>query len=299
MRMGLEKSRNLMTVRLAQYVGMDSVVDYAIKFGVVDKMETNLSKALGSGETTLMRMTTAYAQFVNGGKKLTPTLIDRIQDKRGKTIFNHDRRPCEGCGPLVEWKNQPTPVIPDIRPQIADPRHAYQIVSMLRGVVERGTGVAMKHLKWTIAGKTGTTNESRDTWFVGFSPDLAVGVFAGFDNPATLGRRETGSSVAVPIFKQFMSEALADTPPVPFRVPPGIRQVMINQKTGARARAGDEKTIWEAFVTGTEPSDRMYILDSNGISTYGSAGGGEAAAEPGGGGTSFQDAPTTGTGGLY
>jgi penicillin-binding protein 1A len=166
--------------------------------------------------------------------------------------------------------------------------------------VQRGTAVSMKNLKWPLGGKTGTTNESRDTWFVGFSPDLAVGVFAGFDNPSTLGRRETGSSVAVPIFRQFMEEALADTAPMPFRVPPGIRQVMINQKTGARARPGDEKTIWEAFVTGTEPSDRMYILDSNGISNYGSAsGGGEAAVEPGGGGTSIQDAPTTGTGGLY
>jgi penicillin-binding protein 1A len=300
MRLGLEKSRNLMTVRLAQYIGMDSVVDYAKKFGIVDKMETNLSKALGSGETTLMRLTTAYAQLVNGGKKLTPTLIDRIQDKRGKTIFNHDRRPCDGCGPLIEWKGQPTPVIPDIREQIADPRHAYQIVSMLEGVVQRGTGIRIKALGRPLAGKTGTTNESRDAWFVGFSPDLAVGVFTGFDNPATLGRRETGSSVAVPIFKEFMAEALADTPPMPFRVPPGIRQVLINQRTGARAKPGDEHTIWEAFVTGTEPSDRMYILDENGISVYSSGSGSAASAvEPGGGGTSTQDAPTTGTGGLY
>jgi penicillin-binding protein 1A len=293
-----------MTVRLAQYIGMDSVVDYATRFGIVDHMEKNLSKALGSGETTLMRMATAYAQLVNGGKKLTPTLIDRIQDKRGKTIFSHDRRPCDGCGPLVEWKDQPTPVIPDVREQIADPRHAYQIVSMLEGVVQRGTGVSIKSLKRPLAGKTGTTNESRDTWFVGFSPDLAVGVFAGFDNPATLGRRETGSSVSVPIFKQFMAEALAGVPPTPFRVPPGIRQVMINPKTGARAKPGDEKTIWEAFLTGTEPTEHLVILDSNGISSYGSAGGGTGSdgapdVEPGGGVTGFQDAPTTGTGGLY
>ncbi len=286
-RVGIEKSRNLMTVRLADFVGMPDIVKYAQKFGVIEEMKPLLANALGSGETTLMRLTTGYAQFVNGGKKVTPTLIDRIQDRRGKTIFNHDTRSCKDCGSLIEWKEQETPMIPDTRPQITDPRKAYQIVSMLDGVVQRGTGVRIRALGRPLAGKTGTTNESRDTWFIGFSPDLVVGVFAGFDVPRSLGRRETGSSVAVPIFRDFMKEALEGTPFTPFRVPPGVRQVQINAKTGARSKPGDEKVIWEAFLAGTEPTDKMYILDGKGISLM-----------PGLSG-SDQNGANVGTGGLY
>lgn len=286
-RVGLEKSRNLMTVRLADYVGMDSVVDYAKKFGVVDDMEPHLANCLGSGETTLLRLTTAYAQFVNGGKRITPTLIDRIQDRRGKTIFSYDSRPCEGCGPLLEWEDQSAPAIPDLREQLADPRKAYQIVSMLEGVVQRGTAVRIKTLERPLAGKTGTTNESHDTWFIGFSPDLVVGVFAGFDEPSSLGHKETGASVSVPIFRAFMEEALKDTPAIPFRVPPGVRQVRINADNGARAMPGDAHVIWEAFLAGTEPTGKTYILDGNGISL-----------KSGSGDDSLSDA-TVGTGGLY
>ncbi len=287
-RVGLEKSRNLMTVRLADYVGMDTIVEYARRFGVVDDLEPYISNSLGAGETTLLRLTTGYAQFVNGGKRITPTMIDRIQDRRGKTVFTHDKRECEGCGSLVQWTADPVPNIPDNRKQIADPRTAYQIVSMLEGVVQRGTGVRIRSLNRPLAGKTGTTNESKDTWFIGFSPDLVAGVFVGFDDPKSLGKRETGSSVAVPIFKEFMQEALKDVPPMPFRVPSGIRQVRIDANDGTRAQPEDESVIWEAFLIGTEPTQQVYILDGKGISVLHSL---EGSPE--------ETAAITGTGGIY
>lgn len=286
-RVGLEKSKNLMTVRLANHIGMEKVVDYARKFGVVKNMEPVLSMSIGAGETTLLQMTTAYAMILNGGKRLTPTLIDRIQDRDGKTIFRHETRPCSGCGPLVKWQGQNTPDIPDLREQIADPRTTYQIVSLMEGVVQRGTGIRVKDLGRPVAGKTGTTNRSHDAWFMGFTPDLVVGVWTGFDEPRSLGKRETGSSVAAPIFRDFMKEALVGVPPIPFRVPTGIRNVQINAETGARARPGDEKVIWEAFLAGTEPSDKILMLEGEGT--------GPVRELDATGGTSA----TTGTGGLY
>ena len=215
----------------------------------------------------MLRMTAAYAMIVNGGKKITPTFIDRIQDRRGKTIFRHDNRDCSHCGDLIKWENQTVPVLPDTREQIADPRTAYQMVSILEGVVQRGTATKLNVLGRPLGGKTGTTNESNDTWFIGFSPDLVVGVFVGFDEPRSMGKKETGGSVAVPVFKLFMEEALAGQPPAPFRRPPGLRSVLINAETGVRARPGDKNVIWESFVTGTEPSDEMFILDSTGINS--------------------------------
>ncbi len=266
LRVGIEKSRNLMTVRLAHFLGMDPIIETVTKFGVVEKMEPHLAYSLGAGETTVLHMANAYAQLVNGGKKIQPTLIDRIQDRRGDTIYRHDTRACENCGPLLEWNSQYTPVIPDNREQLTDTRYAYQMVSILEGVVERGTAVRLKKLGYPLAGKTGTTNESRDAWFVGFTPDLVVAVYVGFDAPESLGKRETGSSLAVPIFEEFMETALKDVPPTPFRVPPGIKQMQVNAATGSLAQAGDSKVIWEAFVAGNEPSDQMFILDANGIS---------------------------------
>lgn len=300
-RVGVEKSRNLMTVRLAHFVGMDNIIDISQRFGVIDDMPPFLAHSLGSGETTLLKLTTGYAQLVNGGKKITPTLIDRIQDRTGANIFVQDNRSCDGCGSLVEWTGQDVPAVPDTREQLADPRKAYQMVSILEGVVERGTGTRIRALGRPLAGKTGTTNESRDTWFVGFSPDLAVGVFVGFDDPKPMGRRETGSSVAVPIFRDFMEEALKDQPAIPFRVPPGIRQVMINAENGARARPGDKNTIWEAFLTGTEPTDDIYILDGNGISLMSTLSGGFGSTGGGlvDGPAASRESVTTGTGGLY
>lgn len=262
-RVGVEKSRNLMTVRLADHLGMPTVVDYAKRFGIADDMKPYLSYALGAGETTLLKLTTAYGMIVNGGKKITPTMIDRIQDRRGQTVFSDDTRPCPNCGDLIRWDGQSTPEVPDGREQIADERTAYQMVSILEGVVQRGTAAKLAALERPLAGKTGTTNESKDTWFVGFSPDLVVGVFVGFDQPKSMGKRETGGSTATPIFGEFMKEALKDTPPTPFRVPPGIKNVRINATTGRAAQPGDKNLIWEAFVTGTEPNLDDYVLDTN------------------------------------
>lgn len=263
LRVGVEKSRNLMTVRLADHLGMPLVVDYAKRFGIADDMKPYLSYALGAGETTLLKLTNAYAMIVNGGKKITPTIIDRIQDRRGKTIFSDDTRPCPNCGDKIRWDGQATPEVPDAREQIADEKTTYQMVSILEGVVQRGTAAKLSALGIPLAGKTGTTNKSKDTWFVGFSPDLVVGVFVGFDEPKSMGKRETGGSTAAPIFGDFMKEALKDTPPTPFRVPPGIKNVRINADTGRAAQPGDAHIIWEAFVTGTEPNLDDTFLNNN------------------------------------
>ena len=265
-RVGVEKSRNLMTVRLADFLGMELIAKYSDHFGITDNMAPLLANSLGAAETTLLRMTAAYGVLANGGKKIIPTFIDRVQDRYGKTIFKHDKRPCNGCGDMIRWEEQAVPDVPDVREQIADPRTAYQITSIMEGVVQRGTGVRLRSLGRPLAGKTGTTNESRDAWFIGYSPNLVVGVFTGFDNPRPLGKKETGSSVAVPIFKSFMAGALADKPPVPFRKPQGIRNIRINAETGVRAQSSDKKVIWESFIIGTEPTDEMYILDGDGIS---------------------------------
>jgi len=265
LRKGIELSRNLMTIRLASYVGMDKVAATAKRFGIDDNLPPYLSMSIGAGDTTLLRMVTGYSSFVNGGKKVEPTLIDRVQDRNGKTVYVHDQSPCKDCGSLIAWAGQPTPEIPDTRPQIADPRNMYQIVSMLEGVVQRGTGILIRDIGRPVAGKTGTTNDSKDTWFIGFTPDILVGVYVGFDDPKPMGSHETGSRVAVPIVKEFMEEALKDVPPVPFRVPPGIRLVEINENTGARAKPGDEKDILEAFVEGTEPSDEPTMFTGHAV----------------------------------
>ena len=254
LRVGIEKSRNLMTVRLASNIGMETVARYAERFGIVDRMPPMLSMSLGSGETTLLRLTTAYAMLVNGGKRIRPTLIDKVQDRTGATVFRHDRRQCATCR-AARWNAGALPQLPDEREEIADPRTAYQIVSMLQGVVERGTGRRVRDARRPLAGKTGTTNESRDAWFVGFSPDLAAGVFVGHDTPRSLGRAETGSSVAAPIFRQFMTETLEGQPAAPFRVPPGIRLVRLDLETGLPARPGARNVILEAFLPNTAPGD--------------------------------------------
>ncbi|MFQ5467018.1 MAG: penicillin-binding protein 1A [Kiloniellaceae bacterium] len=259
MRIGIERSRNLMTVRLAQTIGMEKIVAYARRFGVVDDMPSLLSMALGAGETTLMRLTTAYAMLVNGGRRIVPTLIDRVQDRRGITIFRHDRRACAAC--RAPWTSQPPPELPDERERVADPLSAYQVVSMLQGVVQRGTGRRIRAVGKPLAGKTGTTNDGMDTWFMGFSPDLAVGVYAAFDNPRTLGPRETGSSVSAPIFRDFMAAALKDRSAIPFRIPPGIRLVRLNVETGRVARPGDRRVILEAFKPGTVPRGEQAVID--------------------------------------
>jgi len=262
LRLGIEKSRNLMTVRLANNIGMGVVADYARRFGIADDMQLYLPMALGAGETTLVRLVTGYAMLVNGGKQVTPTLIDRIQDRRGRTIFRHDERPCPGCF-TSSWRGQPEPEVPDVRERIVAPATAYQVVSMLEGVVERGTGRRIRSVGKPLAGKTGTSNEARDTWFIGFSPDLAVGVFVGADRPRSLGRRESGTTVAAPIFRRFMAEALADEPAIPFRVPPGIQLVRIDSGSGLPAGGGTKGVILEAFKPGTIPIRQGAVLDGS------------------------------------
>jgi len=280
LRLGIEKSRNLMTVRLANYIGMERVIDYAQRFGIVEEMPPFLPMALGAGETTLLRMVSAYSVLVNGGKRVTPTLIDRIQDRQGATIFRHDGRLCEGCRSAA-WSGQAEPDLPDVRPEVIDATTAYQVVSMLEGVVIRGTGRRIAAVGKPLAGKTGTTNESRDTWFLGFSPDLAVGVYAGFDQPRSLGRRETGSSVAAPIFADFMGKALANEPAIPFRVPRGVQLVRVDPGSGMPTAQRGRRAILEAFKPGTVPRSRGPVLDGS-LAGLGTAGRGTAPAGTGG-----------------
>ena len=269
LRVGLEKSRNLMTVRLAQAITMERVADYSQRFGIYDNLPRQLAMSLGAGETTPLKLTAAYAMLVNGGKRIRPTLIDRIQDRNGKTIFSHDVRFCDGCS-AQRYSGQDMPHLPDIREQLVDPVSAYQMVSIMEGVVQRGTGTSVRAVGKPLAGKTGTSNDSNDVWFVGFSPDLAVGVFVGFDDPATLGPKETGGSIAAPIFRDFMTEALKDKPPTPFRVPPGVRLVRVNASTGKPAMPGEAKAIYEAFKGNDPmPSDEEDVLEGSGSADAG------------------------------
>jgi penicillin-binding protein 1A len=247
LRLGIEQSRNTMTARLAQDIGIGRIIEYADKFDLSDRLPRELAISLGAAETTLMRITAGYATFVNGGKQVEPFLIDRVQDKSGKTIYVRDKRACAGCAG-VAWSGQAEPQLADQREQIIDPRTAYQMVSMLEGVVQRGTGSAVKKaIDKPVAGKTGTTNDYKDAWFVGFSPDLAAGVFIGFDMPASLGEGEAGGGVAAPVFADFMKTALKEEAGIPFRVPSGIRLVRVNAKTGRPAGPGDPNVILEAF----------------------------------------------------
>ena len=251
LRIGLEQSIDTLTVRLATMIGMDSIAKTIERFGILDHVPHEYAITLGAGATTPLRLTAAYAMIVNGGKRITPTLIDRIQDRDGKTIFRADDRPCNGCSD-VDWQHQPVPVIPDTREQVADPGSAYQLVTMMQGVVERGTGDAVKAVGKPIAGKTGTTNDYRDAWFLGFSPDLAAGVYVGYDEPDSLGKDETGGHVAAPIFRDFMIDALKDTPAVDFRIPPGLRLYRVSAATGLPV-SGSGPAIYEAYKPGTEP----------------------------------------------
>ena len=252
LRYGIEHSKNMMTVRLAKDVGMPLIAEYAKRFGVYDEMTPYLSMALGAGETTLLRMVTGYSMLANGGKRIKPTLIDRIQDRWGKTLYRHDERQCIGCD-SAQWENQLEPKLIDKREQVLDPLTAYQITSIMEGVIQRGTGVSIRSVGKHLAGKTGTTNDAKDLWFVGFSPDLAVGVFIGYDRPRSLGSHAQAAQFAAPIFRDFMTVALKDKPDTPFRVPPGIKLISIDVRSGLRSSGAG--TILEAFKPGTAPPD--------------------------------------------
>jgi penicillin-binding protein 1A len=293
LRFGLEHSRNLMTVRLAQNIGMDKIAATAKRFGIVDQLPDFLSMALGAGETTLLRLATAYGELVNGGKKITPSLIDWVQDRHGKFIFRHDARPCPGCEDVSWQPGLAVPEVPDDRQQLDDPRSIYQVVAMMQGVIERGTGVRARVIGKPLAGKTGTTEDDKDTWFIGFTPDLVCGVYMGFDQPRTQGPGEQGASVALPVFIEFMQNALKDQPAIPFRIPPGLTMVRVRERDGLLARAGDRDAIWEPFKPGTIPASAPGpVLD--GSEAAAAAGGGQGAAPP-----PSQPASTEGTGGIY
>ncbi|HYD88400.1 MAG TPA: PBP1A family penicillin-binding protein [Vitreimonas sp.] len=254
MRRGLELSRNAMTARIAYEMGAERVLDYGRRLGVYDeRTQPVFSLALGAGETTLMRMTTAYGMFVNGGRWIQPIMIDRIQDRTGRSVFRRDQRECANC--TAEWRSgMRPPTLPDTRQQVIDPVTAYQIVSMAEGVVLRGTATSVNALGFPLGGKTGTTNDYKDAWFIGFSPDLVVGVWAGFDQPRNMGEGETGGRIAAPIFRDFMRVALEDQQPTPFRIPSGVRLVRIDAMTGGLPTATTTTTLLEAFRPDTEPT---------------------------------------------
>jgi penicillin-binding protein 1A len=261
LRVALQRSLNTVTVRLAQDIGMPLIGEYAKRFGVYDELPNYLSYALGAGETTVMRMVTAYSMFANGGRRVKSTLIDRIQDRYGHTIFKHDQRECRGCDSPGGWKNQNEPQLVDRREQVLDAMTAYQITSMMEGVVQGGTATILKEVGKPIAGKTGTTNDEKDAWFIGFSPDIAVGVYIGYDKPRHLGKGATGGHLAAPIVKDFFKLALVDKPPIPFKVPAGIKLVRVDAKSGMRAGSYEGRgTLLEAFKPGTAPPDNYAAI---------------------------------------
>ncbi len=270
LRVAIEKSINTMTVRMASAIGIDKIAPYVERLGIMNKMPAQYSMVLGAGQTTPLRLTTAYAMLVNGGKRVLPSLIDRVQDGQGRTIFRHDNRDCPHCSDFAWAPPGEVPDLPDEREQLIDPGTAYQMVNILRGVVQRGTaaGAVGSKLDFPVAGKTGTTNDAKDTWFVGFTPDLVAGVYVGFDQPRTLGPDEQGAHVAAPIFAEFMGNAMKDKPITDFRVPPGVRLVRVNPANGQYASAGERNYIWEAFKPGTEPTpDGLVVQGGTGVET--------------------------------
>jgi penicillin-binding protein 1A len=297
LRRGIEQSRNVMTVRLAADLGMNKIADLAEKLGIYARMPRQLAMSLGAGETTLLKMTAAYSIFANGGKKVEATLIDRVQDRYGRTVFKHDKRDCSACA-AKNWDNQTEPELLDVRPEVMNPYTAYQITSMLEGVVQRGTGKKALSVGKPVAGKTGTSNDERDAWFIGYTPDLTVGVYVGFDNPKPMGKGRTGGELAAPIVADFMRMALREKPATPFRVPRGIELIPINVKSGRRDIFGEESVILEAFKPGDEPPDAPKVIGGDAVAAAPS--GGAAAPAPDAGKKAvIEGGLTTGTGGLY
>ena len=248
LREGLEKSRNLMTVRISQDLGLNKIVNLSKKLGIYENPNELLSISLGSAETTLLKLTSAYCSFVNGGKLVNPKLIDRIQDSEGNTIFKTEDRYCENCK-NISFLSDEVPMIKDNFKQIFSAQTAYQITSILEGATKRGTAKKLKDLNLDIAGKTGTTNKNTDTWFIGFTSDLVVGVYVGYDEPRTLGKFETGAKTAMPIFKSFIKEAVKKENTRPFKIPENITLMVVDSQTGKKVSFGSKKTLIESFKT--------------------------------------------------
>ncbi|WP_440927461.1 penicillin-binding protein 1A [Candidatus Pelagibacter sp.] len=269
LRVGLEKSRNLMTVRIAQNLGVEKLVDFSKALKIYDNPEELLSMSLGSAETTLLKLTSAYSVFINGGKLVEPILIDRIQDSEGNTIFNNDKRKCINCDQISYLTND-YPEIKNNYTQIFSPETAFQMTSILEGVVQRGTAKKLKELNLNIAGKTGTTNKNTDTWFIGFTSNLLVGVYVGSDNPTPLGKYETGSKTALPIFKSFISNSVNKYDARPFKAAKGTVMMVVDPLTGQKAKFNSKNTIIEVFkkenvVDGKVLYTNSDRLDSNNI----------------------------------
>jgi len=246
LRTGLEKSRNLMTVRIAQNLGLNKIANFSEKLGIYDSPDELLSISLGSAETTLIQLTSAYSAFVNGGKLVSPILIDRIQDSEGVTILNNEIRKCKNCD-QISYLSENYPVITDNYKQIFSSQTAYQMTSILEGVILRGTGKKLRDLNLNIGGKTGTTNKNTDTWFIGFTSNLVIGVYAGFDNPEPLGKYETGAKTALPIFRNFIEKTILKSESRPFKVPEGIVMMVVDPQTGQRVKFSSKDTIIENF----------------------------------------------------
>ena len=243
-----------MTVRVAQKVGFKKISEITNNLGIYNDVPELLSVSLGAAETTLLQITNAYCTFVNGGKKVNPIFIDRIQDRRGKTIFNADKRKCKGCKEISYLKEE-VPSIEDNRQQIISSETAYQITSMMEGVIQRGTGRKLRDLNIPLAGKTGTTNKNMDAWFLGFTSKLVIGVYVGFDEPKTLGRYETGAKAALPIFKKFVKSVILKKEALPFRVPKNINLVVVDADTGLPSDSNTKKAIYESF----KPEDNFIV----------------------------------------
>ncbi|MBR1545054.1 MAG: penicillin-binding protein 1A [Alphaproteobacteria bacterium] len=256
LRRALEKSKNNPTIRIAKDIGVKTFLRNALKFGVYKKVdEPNLSMALGSGDTTLLGLTSAFAKIINGGKNIDTYIVDRVQDRNGKTVYKNDNRKCENCSD-IEWvENSLPPEVKDDKEQLSDPVSLYQIVNILQGVVERGSGWKARIQGKTIGGKTGTSNDQKDVWFIGGTPDLVAGVFLGYDQPKSLGNYAAGGSLAAPVFKDFMEQVLKDKKDIAFRVPEGVSLVRVNRETGKPATVNDSNfnVVLEAFKEGTEP----------------------------------------------
>ena len=264
-RKGIEYSRNLMTVRIAKILGLEEILNLSKKLSIYDEIPELLSVSLGAAETTLMNLTSAYAPFINGGKKINPKLISRVQDRRGKTIFNEKNIRCIGCDKFINNDETELPKIENYNERVISEETAYQMSSILQGAVKRGTAKKLKSLNVPLAGKTGTTNDNFDAWFIGFSSNLIIGVYIGYDNPKTLGKFETGSKVALPIFKDFIEKALYKEDFNEFQIPKNIYLTSLNYDTGAKSAAGEKNTIIEALKL----RDINNLENNNLISTNG------------------------------
>ncbi len=262
LRTGLEKSRNLMTVRIAQNIGIDKIVNFSEELGIYEKPDELLSISLGSTETTLLKLTSAYSSFVNGGKIIQPIIIDRVQDSEGATIVNNDKRSCLNCSE-ISFTSKDYPVIQDKYKKVFSSQTAYQVTSILEGVVQRGTGKKLRDLKLNLAGKTGTTNKNTDTWFIGFTSNLVIGVYVGMDDPKPLGKYETGSKVALPIFKDFVKKGVKKSDARPFKVSSGITMMVIDPLTGQKAKFSSKNTIIEAYKDKNVIDGKILYLNNN------------------------------------